>query len=64
MESRYLSNNFTTRNLSEDLIKLKTGLMILIFSSYIKTSDPQVSRLISIVCTQFNLFIIGSLISV
>ena len=34
LESRYLSNNYTTRNLSEDLIKLKTCLNILIFSWY------------------------------
>ena len=45
LESRYLSNNYTTRNLSKDLIKLKTCFKILIFSSYVKTSDPQVSRL-------------------
>ena len=38
------SSNYTTRNLFEDLIKLKTCLMILIFSSYVKSSDPQVSR--------------------
>ena len=64
LESRYLSNNYTTRNLSEDLINLKTCLKILIFSSYVKISDPQVSRLKSIVCTHFKLFIIVSLISV
>ena len=64
LESRYLSNNYTTRNLSENLIKLKTCFKILICSSYVKTSDPQVSRLRSIVCTQFKLFIIVSLISV
>ena len=33
LESRDLSSNYTTRNLSEDLIKLKTCLKILIFSS-------------------------------
>ena len=49
LESRYLSNNYTTRNLSEDIIKLKTCLKILIFSSYVKSADPQVSRLRSIV---------------
>jgi hypothetical protein len=64
LESRYLSSNYTTRNLSEDLIKLKTCLKILIFSSYVKSSDPQVSRLRSIVCAQFKFIIIISLISV
>jgi hypothetical protein len=64
LESRYLSNNYTTRNLSEDIIKLKTCLKILIFSSYVKSADPQVSRLRSIVCTQLTVFIIVSLISV
>ena len=55
LESRYLASNYTTRNLSEDSIKLKTCLMILIFSSYVKSSDPQVSRFKSLVCTQFKL---------
>jgi hypothetical protein len=44
-------------------VKLKTCLMILIFSSYVKSSDPQVSRFRSLVCTQFKLFIIISLYS-
>jgi hypothetical protein len=42
LESRYLSSNYTTRNLSEDLIQLKTCLKILIFSSYVNSSDPRV----------------------
>ena len=49
-----LSSNYTTRNLFEDLIKWKTCLMILIFSSYVKSTDPQVSRFKfkSLVCTR------------
>ena len=55
LESRYLSSNYTTRNLFEDLIKLKTCLMILIFSSYVKSSDPQVSRCARIVAFSKNI---------
>jgi hypothetical protein len=47
LESRYLSSNYTTRNLFEDLIKLNTCLMILIFSSYVKSSHKVIDLLIS-----------------
>ena len=44
LESRDLSSNYTTRNLSEDLIKLKTCLKILIFSSHVKSSGDRFTK--------------------
>ena len=63
LESRYLSSNYTTMHISEDLLKLKTYLKIVICCSYVKSSDPQIRKLSSIVFDQLKMFSIVSPIS-